>query len=319
MGSFNTTCFATNQTIAPGDECYVIPILQESGYNEVQLTRGEKSLGVYAVANSTCYAHCFWNPCGQFIEAVYDDYGDVKVVDNVNNAQRVWNLLHMVQDKAYTTGKGENQYHENEFTPVVMSDIKERADIYRRFDALWHSVSQYRVFVQNYHGIPRQMLFAIISKVAYDKLVAMYEKFKTWDDKPLHRDTLIKNVVAAALAARNEKHDSDKNDSYFAVRSEFETLSRIGRSEGARDYSHVSVNALMSEVLKEGTASPEKIASVKMDITDGYVMGSMNCLNIKISPLVYASQDYDNSIGRDYANFVRSVSAKISKNRNNND
>ena len=46
-------------------------------------------------------------------------------------------------------------------------------------------------------------------------------------------------------------------------------------------------------------------------------MSGLDSLNLKISPIVYATQDYDNSIGRDYAKFIRTVSSKVSKQQKN--
>lgn len=39
MGSHYSQCFATRQTIAPGDKCYALGIVQQSTYGTVSLKR----------------------------------------------------------------------------------------------------------------------------------------------------------------------------------------------------------------------------------------------------------------------------------------
>lgn len=38
MGSFNTTCFVTQQTISTEDRAVIFPIIQKSTYNPVELS-----------------------------------------------------------------------------------------------------------------------------------------------------------------------------------------------------------------------------------------------------------------------------------------
>ena len=44
LGSFNTSCCASRQTIAPGDKCWIIPISQQGTFEPVRLMHKGKKL-----------------------------------------------------------------------------------------------------------------------------------------------------------------------------------------------------------------------------------------------------------------------------------
>ena len=116
MGSFNTTCFATQQTISEGNTCYVLPIKQNSGYNGVSLTKGEKTAVGSAVASSTCYSDCFWQPFGGFIKATYADYGQVEIdFTDEENKNKVNALFKELNKSVFVTLAGENPSHDVPF------------------------------------------------------------------------------------------------------------------------------------------------------------------------------------------------------------
>lgn len=51
----------------------------------------------------------------------------------------------------------------------------------------------------------------------------------------------------------------------------------------------------------------------KSQIDHRYIHVGLYWFNIKLSPMVYASQDYDNTTGKSFAKMVRSVGAQINK------
>jgi hypothetical protein len=53
----------------------------------------------------------------------------------------------------------------------------------------------------------------------------------------------------------------------------------------------------------------------EMCIREKSFFSFLEIINVKVQPLVYGSQDYDNSIGKSYAKFVNEVQKKVSKGR----
>lgn len=62
MGSFNTACFATRQTITPGDEVVLIPISQNTSGKPINIFQPDgKKLQVFGCFDTTCYPTAFWD------------------------------------------------------------------------------------------------------------------------------------------------------------------------------------------------------------------------------------------------------------------
>ena len=173
---------------------------------------------------------------------------------------------------------------------------------------------------------PRQFTFAVISEQAYNYLLNSVEKSKRWDDSSMSRDVTIEGF-AAALEKRMTDFDSpDKHEGKYAKGGEgYDSMRRMiasdtissaieGRSnvrmpfylkEGSYDYA--------AELIKDGKLSEYSHKKLKESMGFGYIMEGLNELNIKISPMVYSGQDYDNSIGKAYAKMIKTVSAQITK------
>lgn len=52
---------------------------------------------------------------------------------------------------------------------------------------------------------------------------------------------------------------------------------------------------------------------LKDDLDHMYINFSLNLMDIKLSPMIYAGQDYDNETGNDYAKMIKEVNQKIKK------
>lgn len=78
MGSYNLTCFASRQTITPGDNCFVIPVAQRATFYPSLLRWRDQTLEAYGISDSVCFPNAFWTPIGAALEAIYDDYGRVQ-------------------------------------------------------------------------------------------------------------------------------------------------------------------------------------------------------------------------------------------------
>jgi hypothetical protein len=106
VGSFNTICFASRQTISPGDGCLVMPVMGRTDYSPLTLSREGREDRVFPMSGYRCYPDSFWTPLWGFFEAVYDDYGRVSLMDSVQARRRlVAYFAHMVEKEVANEGE----------------------------------------------------------------------------------------------------------------------------------------------------------------------------------------------------------------------
>ena len=75
MGSFNIRCFASNQIIAEGNACRIIPIVQSSSFKRAEVSYGDKTYLVSGASNSSCSASSLWGQASAMLEGKYTDCG----------------------------------------------------------------------------------------------------------------------------------------------------------------------------------------------------------------------------------------------------
>lgn len=234
MGCFNITCFASNQTIAPGDACRVLPVLQQSDYSAVALSRGEEQAQAYGAANSVCYADSFWTPLGGFIAATYDDYGRVKLeLDPLMRAQVV-HLLETLVQRGWVSAQGDNSHHDLPFDlPAFMADKAPGvAALFAKGDAfmnvvsladtpwgggaldaeladcwahVWEVAYKHRVFASTHQGVPRAVQFAVLHEQAYQALVAQVAEATDWDGNSYEPRAHLAQQLAQARVRIEER------------------------------------------------------------------------------------------------------------------
>lgn len=330
MGSFNTTCFVTQQTISCRNPCYILPIKQNSGYNGVKLTRGQSpidgSLIGSSIASSTCYPDAFWKPYGGFIKAAYDDYGQVEIDFTDEETKKVVNALFEELSKdSFVTHVGENACHD---VPFNISKYKDKS-IEEAWKYMWTAaVHELRVFVTPYQdNSPRQFTFAILSEQAYDYLLAEMESATKYDGSSCSRDSIIDGFAAEleeSMPRFNKPNDEHKGK-YAKGGDGYESMRRHCATEIIRSayngYSNVhspfylrdDIYDYADELIENGAFSAATRAKMKEGMAFGYIMSGLDSMNIKISPMVYAGQDYSNSIGKAYVEMIKTVSEQINK------
>lgn len=121
MGSFNTSCFASQQIIAPGDPCYIIPVSQEHGFEKTPLLfRGEVQER-YSALSEPCYPNALWSPYGAPIEGKYADYGEFTVLDTLSNRVRLLSYICELMSNSAVAGAG--------VQPVKAAEAPERKTV----------------------------------------------------------------------------------------------------------------------------------------------------------------------------------------------
>lgn len=341
MGSFNTTCFASQQTIAPNDKCRVVAIRQSSTFNPVEVTFRGKTQSLYGVANSTCYVDAFWKPITGLIPAEYDDYGRVKVTMSNQSKAEICDLLAALLRDDIAVAQGENPSHDHAFnlnkfmfenTPVLLgalqgldSESVTEDDLTVCWDHIWEIAQEHRLFISAYGQELRPLQFAILHEDAYQSLVDYKASQTTYRNQSMAMPALIDRAIASGRerAARYLEFISEREH-----KTEVKAMGGFAFSDGFREALRCGNDALRNgagdEIISHesglffaGKISQEQLLeNIKESLADRYALSSLDELGVRLSPIVYAGQDYQNSIGQEYASFVAKVSKQVCRSRN---
>lgn len=282
MGSFNTSCLVSRQIIVPGAEVVILPISQQGTYNPVEISKGERKLSQYGFAHTTCYPTAFWGYAGPMIRGKYYDYGRFDILDTPENYQNMLCFFKKLSEDAFKT----------------------------------------------YQGEPRNLAFAVIHHAAADYLIKHVNEAKDYDGHSYEQKAYFERYAQKNLARMFDvfKNKSLKDMmSFYATQVASLSNYRMGEQEGTH-LSHYydswePVMDLIETYIESEPASetlPNELTDklfelFKTQIEHRYLHVGLDWFDIKLAPMVYASQDYDNSTGKSYARLVRSVSAQINK------
>lgn len=345
MGSFNTTCFASQQTIASGDECYVLPIYQSSSYEPVTLHVDGGTIERHGITSSTCYPDAFWIPSGAFIEATYNDCGTVKVKNTAHNRIRMASLFETLYAQAMKVEAGSNRYHDPAYdvvgfiknnTPLLHKMVAPSAEqvtydgpmtpttLYDEemllWEHTWDVAHEHRLFIRKNSWSPVvPMQFAIIHKVAYDQLIAEVAQGKTLNGESLEQEAFFRHVLSKATPDLKELFSTVEPSSITGrvARTLLWALGNFGEMEAIRWSNELlEMSQIAGSYVKDENFDQAVLFSKMKPMLDArYVAVGLSMHNIKITPLVYAGQDYDNSVGKGYAAFVNRVSKSVTQER----
>lgn len=334
MGSFNTTCFVSQQTISTDDEVIVLPILQQTTYEPVNILIknriGINEVKKYGYTSSTCYSTSFWGYAGPILRGTYDDYGKVIFEDTPENHKNMAYFLSELSAVICETLEGENKSHD---LPLVFSSIYNPSEensfekMVEAMDKLWEVASEARVFVRDWKGEPVNLAFSTMHASAGKYLVDSVSKGKSWDGASLEPKSYFHHYLNKKLKEHLEIFGDKKEVSSIANFYASQIFGfdgyNVGSSEGSfirNNYSFPddSIEKII-QYFKENpnsteiptTLSSELYENLKPQIEHRYLDEGLNNLNIRLSPMVYAPQDYDNTLGNDYLEMVKSVNTTI--------
>lgn len=224
MGSFNTTCIASGQTIAPGDRCYLLPIRHSHDYNPVEMTVNGKIHKRYGITSFNGAPHAFWHPVGDFIEARYDDCFMFEPLATPANANRLLQLLCEFARNTAVSAPGENACHDiavgiAAFVSAELPLLQRRLDsekpsaiqysaeemealvneLHQGFDYVLEAACEHRLFIME-RNEPFPVEFAVLHAAAYDRLIALTESCKGWNGESLDRRSHFDRAIEKANA-----------------------------------------------------------------------------------------------------------------------
>ena len=234
MGSFNTTCFISNQVIATDDMCRLTPIVQNSTFRDVVLNLGAETVEQKGIAHSTCYADCFWKPLGGFIPAAYDDYGRFKLIFSPKTRGDLLSFFSQVYRNCPIVSEGENSSHDLAFdfsafilanapdihkmvkpsssrnalgddvAPATVSDDVLDAQLTACWDYVFEVSGKHRLFIKDSNSM-RPLQFAAMHEAAYESLVESTSRRKTWEGESLEQNSFLLRTLRHARAEAAER------------------------------------------------------------------------------------------------------------------
>lgn len=336
MGSFNTSCMVSQQTIVPGAHAVILPISQQATYNPVELTKGGKELSQYGFAHTSCYPTAFWGYAGPMIRGEYDDYGRFELFDTPENKSNLVSFFNTLLKDAFTTKQGENQYHDHAFDIHAIYDSKKQysfEELVAVWEKVWDVSQENRLFVSNYQGNARNLHFGVVHQAAADFLIDYVGKQKSYSDQSYEQksyfndylQSYFKRIMDVIGMPPEKKHEKLM---FFAIQLGSLSSYRLGEQEGCYLSHHYDNYDEVIEIIKAADTTGQELPSETVDalfevfkaqIQHRYLHVGLDSFNIKLSPMVYASQDYDNSMGKSFAKMIKTVSAQVNKQIKEND
>ena len=330
MGSFNTACFVTRQTITPGDEVVIIPILQSANSRPVTIvdTKTQQAMQVFSAFQSTCYPTGFWQYYGLFIKGIYDDYGCFKISKEPDNLRRLKNLLISLKEDMFRTEQGENKYHDLEMTPPNVDESSTYEKVLEEWDTLYEGIFESRVFAKTYFGNPAQFSVAVMLKLTYDELINMVRKETLYSGIKCTIDELCVEAINQQLSTLKSYYncliDANAENVGIAMLPIITSapsralggMGAIGLQDFCAEYPNEHSDVLESEIADlvsvpgKCTVVPPYIKNlISWQVENLIVNFALSLMEIRIEPTYYTGQDYDNSNGKKFKKLVSTVCA----------
>lgn len=333
MGSFNMTCFASQRTIAPGNQSFIIPIVQQATYSPVQLSLGDLKLSQFGIAHSTCYPTAFWDYAGPMIEGTYYDYGCFHLTDNPSNYSNIVSFFNILHKTLFKVEQGENSSHDlpidfqSMYEPNTQYSFEELTSIW---DEMWNVGQENRLFL-NINNHPRQLQFSLLHKKTFQFFHQYFtsstfngKTFDTFVDDSINigNDLLFKYIAKAEEFSQAPDMFNATIDSAISRITNFENL-RFGQSlEYSNFYNNNTVvkEYILAFVKKNPEAKKfnqptiNKIKKVCLSaLKHRMIHVGLDTFNIKLAPPTYGYQDYSNNVCKSFLAFIEAINGSVKK------
>jgi hypothetical protein len=230
-----------------------------------------------------------------------------------------------------TVEVGENEYHDVEFNLTKKAPLTETST-YEDHKAIWEyitdAVGEHRVFtVVSYNQAVVPVAFAIMLQSAGDYLVKTIEKGKDWQNNSLSMKSMLSRQISGQLS-KGQRFAAIEDDVRFGLEMisyDINNLDGLGISN-VRQSNIQDNSSEITHILKKQYITVEDFSQPINDsclaelhtllysrLQFHYINAGLDNVNIKYSPMVYASQDYDNAVGREYLKLVKFVAAEVKK------
>lgn len=336
MGIFCISCGVSGQVIANHDKCAVLPLIQQSTYNPVEMTQDGKSFSFYGIANSNCGPDAHWAPFGAFVTGEYADYGGINPDDTVTNRRAMADFFVRLVKDAPVVKQGQNSSHDVPFdiatfiqsnAPVLAERISALPpfrqvaldglvfeELVAVWEYVWTATQRHRLFCRA-SGVIRPIQFAAFHQQAVNHLVEIASAQSRMDYSYELSAFLQRQLdeLAADTAETPEGCDTSAENAFLRLRL-CERLNLNVQGATAMLYPFLRHHhALLKRHLDEGIPFEDYVESMRPSMEGIYVYKAMEYLNLELSPIQYAGQDYSNRQGQARAQFIAAVAEDIAK------
>lgn len=331
MGSFNTSCFVSKQTIVRDTESVILPISQNLSYNPIEVSFGEKEVAKYGFTSSTAYATCFWNYAGPIIRGKYIDSGDFKLLDTEENKVNLLAFFDHLHKCAFKTKEGENKGRDHAFDFQGLYSPKDDYSFDQMcsiWDQMWKIVQSRRAFIRHHSGEPINLSFAVMHHKTAEYLINKIGSVESWNGNSQEQKTFFGNYIKdkfSSIADFFVERDKSPKEFYAFFGVQIASLDNFHIGEqSATHISNYYDNFKKTLNAVEEYSNPDEIELndklidklfeiLKSNIDHQYIHAGIDLFNLKIEPMVYAPQDYANDIGKEYVEMVAEVSGHVTQ------
>ncbi len=327
MGDFNTTCFASHQSIGEGARCRVIPIIQAASFQASQLMHGLRTSTSFGAFASLIGVDRFWSPVGSFFEAIYHEQSGVyELQDTPANRLRLGAFLRSaLAQSAKTTRLNTDAVFDlgdylKKRAPALLAQLSVKQDEFEEgspelddiafeqgckcWDVLVQACHYPGVFWNAVHGGLRPMSFAAIHQAAYDTLLEDSQSWKM-------RDGMTREMRAWFQHKLDVLRESSNGSKRRAFRLyQWHDFQTIGAPQVLQEVEFELLDRVRMRY-GDGTFSDDELFDqVRPWLSDRHVLTALDALNLHFEPAVY-NGDMNNFVGRSFTQFVAKVAQRV--------
>jgi len=205
--------------------------------------------------------------------------------------------------------------------PLEQVDFEE---IRRIWAGIYDVVQRHRLFSYDNMGKIQPIEFAAFHKRAFDMLVSIHEEGRTFrgdsNEIPQYVSRRIEEVKERYHALLRDSELTEEERKSYQLRYVFSVEEALLRSSEGNAHAlglpFKRDTLKMVKALEKGKIDFDRfVANIRPAMEALYAYAGLVSMNLHLQPMAYAGQDYDNSVGDQYAKFVSTVSKAVSDDR----
>lgn len=353
MGSYNLTCFSSNQVINEGQKVRLFGIKQSTTFRPVRLTKNGETVSRFGSSNTICGPNAYWTFVAPSISATYRDSGHFDFdLSGLNKWAAVY-LICEIFNLSFVAEQGENSAREPKFDfkaqvqqrssslfEILSSNNKLRLSYSNKeweqvpdeeikdiLTYLIDSVKDHRVFMLTHFEAIVPFQFAVVSQISFDSFISVQELYDSDFSEAVSRTSAVANAIKEAhsfVLNRDKSEDtsdatrSNLFDKSCFFRGLFDTLFRgaSGGSEQGAPYVDLLFEYADAVCCSKSMTDEQLAEKLFPLISDKYFFDSLFEFNLPFIPFMYAGQDFFNDRGAAYAELVSGISKEMTNDIN---
>lgn len=336
MGSFIVQCFASKQVISEGVGCRVALLRQANTFHSVKASWSGKSHEVHGVCTLGVGIDALWRPSSGFLKAEYIDYGLFKLADTTENHSfllevfvNLWDdsiMVHAIQGdqlelafdfRALVQEKAPVLFSALSTNKALLAGQKFDAFLFEEAAVLWdclqEAMREGHVFeVDSVTGSLRPLSLAAVHESAFEELIAVAEGRTSYSGLSHEREAVVTRIFSTL--ADKLKDAPQEYHCYLTqehLHNGLSTTLNTGLSRNVLWPLRGKLEQAVDKVVVHGAPIAVFLSDCEELLNQIQALTGLDYLNVAFTPVAYAGQDYENTVGQQYAQFVAKTSAKV--------